>query len=322
MISDTEKRIDDLLSQGERRIAQVFRAAIDATKSQLDMELLEALLLRGDIAGAMQLLIDIGAQIGSASSMVFITAGQSTAQFLTNAGVGYIVFDQLNERAIRIMQASQLELIREFTDEQRRAVQTVLTDGITRGIGPREQARNFRYAIGLTERQAQAVMNYRRLLENAGDATLPKGAQGEALTRALRDKRFDRSILRAIRQGQPLDAADIDRQVTAYAERSVKNRSETIARTEALRAVHEGTNEAWDQAIDGGSVDPDKVTQKWTSARDTRVRESHRRLNGQIRPLGGTWQGDYSVLRYPGDPNGAAADVIQCRCILVRRIAP
>lgn len=321
MISDSEKRIEDLLDKSERRLANIFRRAIDAARNQINFDELANMLERGQVEEAIESLMAIARQLGLASSAIFITAGQSTAEFLAAAGVGIIAFDQVNERAVRIMQASQLNLITQFSQEQRNAVRAVLTDGIQRGIGPKAQARNFRTAIGLTEKQAQAVMNYRRLLERAGDASLPKGDQAEALTRALRDKRFDPAIRRAIANAMPLDAATIDRMVEANARKAVRRRSETIARTEALRAVHQGTNEAYDQAIEDGKLDPDAITQKWTSARDGRVRDSHQKLNGQIRPLGGTWQGDYGQLRYPGDPAAPAAETIQCRCILVRRIA-
>ncbi len=321
MISDSEKRIEELLDRSERRIATIFRRAIESARSELDLDQLATLIEQGRIEEAVDILIAVSRQLGLATSTIFITAGQSTVEFLAAAGVGIVAFDQVNERAVRIMQTAQLELIRQFTDEQRRAVRAVITDGIQRGIGPVAQARNFRTAIGLTERQAMAVQNYRRLLERAGDASLPRGEQAEALTRTLRDKRFDPAIRRAIANAMPLDQVTIDRMVEANARKAVRRRSETIARTEALRAVHQGVNEGFDQAVEQSNIDPALVTQKWTSARDGRVRDSHKNLNGQIRPLGGTWQGTYGTLRYPGDPSAPAAETIQCRCILVRRIA-
>ncbi len=321
VISDSEKRIEDLLDRAERRIAAIFRTAINATRAELDLEKLADLLARGQTEEALDMLITIARQLGAASSAVFITAGQTTAQFLIDAGIGLIAFDQINDRAVRIMQAAQLELITQFSQEQRNAVRAVLTDGVSRGLGPIEQARHFRTAIGLTERQAMAVMNHRRFLEMAGDATLPNADQLRALSHKLRDKRFDAAIRRAATNNAPLDKVTIDRMVERYAQKYVKHRAEVIARTEALRAVHQGVNQAYDQAIDEGVLSADRITQKWTSARDGRVRDSHQKLNGQIRPIGGTWQGDYGTLRYPGDPAAPAAETIQCRCILIRRIA-
>lgn len=327
MASDPEfDRLDALLTQGEARIARIIRAAVAAAQDELDIGVLADLLSTGRVEDALDLLMTMTRQIAAAPSTVFITAGQSTAQMLASAGVVSIAFDQVNQRAVDIMRASQLDKIQQFSAEQRRAVNTVLTDGIRDGIGPVAQARNFRNVIGLTDAQAKSVQKYRRILEGVGTdsaelkAALVQTDKGLVIDRKLRDGRFDGKIRQAIRNSEKLTAPEIERMTARYAERYVKYRAEVIARTEALRAVHEGANEAWQQAIDDGKVEASEVTQTWRSAGDNRVRESHMKLNGQERPIGGTWEGDYGTLRYPGDPDAPPAEIIQCRCILVRRI--
>ena len=208
------------------------------------------------------------------------------------------------------MQQERLALIREFTEQQRQATRLAMTDGITRGLNPIDQARAFRNSIGLTQRQQASVINYRRLLEQAslGD--------GEALTRSLRDRRFDPTIRRAIRTGEPLSQAQIDRMVERYGDRSVKYRAEVIGRTEAQRAVHAGQDEAIRQAVEDGPIEPPEVRREWISARDGRVRDSHADLNGVVRGLDETFPGRDGALRFPGDPWAPPSETIQCRCSL------
>lgn len=55
---------------------------------------------------------------------------------------------------------------------------------------------------------------------------------------------------------------------------------------------------------------------RWVSMRDKDVREVHRPVDGQIRPIGGTFDVGDSKLHYPGEPVGDPGNWIQCRCVL------
>lgn len=316
-IDDPAQRISDLLDQQETRIANVFRAAIDALKDEVDLDELADLIERGRWEDAMDRLQHASEALGAASNVTFVTSGQSTAQFLTGAGVGRIVFNQVDMLAVAAMQANHLQLVREFTDEQRRATQLALIDGVGSGAGPREQARNFRDSIGLTERQWAAVSNYRRSLELVGSD--PRAVQ-DALGRALRDRRGDAQVLRAAREAQPLTREKIDWLITRYTARYVKHRSEVIGRTEALRAVHQGNEEAYRQAIEAGTIDPESLVRKWVTRLDGRERMTHLLLNDQERAWGEPWVTRHGAIRYPGDPDAPASETIQCRCALTTRI--
>jgi hypothetical protein len=320
MVNDPYERIDAQLNRAEPRLARVFRTAVDQLRAALDLELVAVLLESGRVEELLDMLRDVAAQVGAASNVVFVDAGRETAEFLRTADVARIAFDVVNIRAVQQMQVNQLELIRDFNEQQREVVRLVVADGIQQGLGPREQARNFRSVVGLNDRQASAVLNYRRLLERVGNSEYSRGQQREALTRALRDGRGDRSVEAAVRVGRPLKPEQIDRMVEAYHRRYIKYRAEVIARTEALRSVHQGNEEAYQQAIELGQIDPAQIEEKWNSARDRRVRDSHRLLNGKTKGLGGYWQGLWGKLRFPGDPEAPARETIQCRCIVTRRI--
>ena len=319
-VQDTKERIDAMLAREERRIALIFQLAIRNVTDQLDLEAIAALIERGQLEEALLVTQQIAAQLGNAAQTAFIGAGTSTAAWLAGAGVGSVIFDQVNQRAVQAMRDNTLRLINEFAAEQRRATKAALLDGIQRGLNPREQARAFRSAIGLTEYQVGIVNNYRRKLSAVGRTGVPKGEQLKALENALRDGRSDRSVRRAIRRMEPLSAEQIDKMVERYRKRFIKYRSEVIARTEALRAVHEGTEEAFRQGAEQGSWALEDLERTWDASGDARVRPSHRFLDGQKRGFGEVWRTSNGVLRYPGDPNAPASETAQCRCVLLTRV--
>lgn len=314
---DPAERLERLLDDEEVRIATIFRTAISDLQDELDLDELADLIEAGRQDEAIERLQHAAERLGTASNVTFMTAGQSTAEFLARAGVGRFVFDVVNDLAVAAMQANRLTLVREFTDEQRRATQTALLTGIEAGINPRAQARNFRQSIGLTTRQWAAVTNYRRALESVGT---DDRAVADALSRELRDRRFDRTVRAAVARQRPLGAAKIDQMVERYTQRFIKYRSEVIGRTEALRAVHEGNEEGYRQAIANGTIDAERLRRTWSTRLDGRERDTHLLLNGEEKRWGEPWVTRHGAIRYPGDPEAPAAETIQCRCALQTRI--
>ena len=90
------------------------------------------------------------------------------------------------------------------------------------------------------------------------------------------------------------------------------SRTKTIARTEGHRIQQTSTADAQQAAKDRGA----DVVKQWDATLDGKTRESHRRVDGEIRELDETFS---NGLMYPGDPNGAAAEVINCRCASLTR---
>ena len=58
------------------------------------------------------------------------------------------------------------------------------------------------------------------------------------------------------------------------------------------------------------------IRMRWVSRQDERTRNTHRAANGQIRNVTGTFDVGGAELRYPGDPKGPLAEVMECRCVL------
>ena len=58
------------------------------------------------------------------------------------------------------------------------------------------------------------------------------------------------------------------------------------------------------------------MVKSWDAALDGRTRESHRRVDGEIRELDEKFS---NGMMYPSDPAGGAAEVVNCRCALLQR---
>lgn len=85
------------------------------------------------------------------------------------------------------------------------------------------------------------------------------------------------------------------------------SRAKTIARTEGHRIQQTSTADAQRTAKAKGA----DVVKQWDAALDGRTRDSHRRVDGEVRELDEKFS---NGLMFPGDPNGSAAEVINCRC--------
>ena len=116
--------------------------------------------------------------------------------------------------------------------------------------------------------------------------------------------------------GESLDqlAARVDRVLTYTDSERWPNRARVIAQTENTRAYGVGTLAA---GMEQSRVTGRLLRKRWDTEQDSRVRESHREVDGQVRDLGMPWYVDGFPLLFPGDPMGPPETVINCRCDLV-----
>lgn len=84
------------------------------------------------------------------------------------------------------------------------------------------------------------------------------------------------------------------------------------ARTAMTGAQNAGRQQAYDRAKAMGI----KVKKEWIATLDGRTRHSHGKADGQQVELDGKFKVGASELRYPGDPQGAAEEVYNCRCTM------
>lgn len=215
-----------------------------------------------------------------------------------------VAFNLLNAEIARAIRDLNLHLFGALSRTVQDGVRDYVEATLRTGRPPREIVANLRSVIGMAPNQVAAVQNFRRMLEE-GD--------GEALTRALRDRRFDRTVVKAL-GGDGLTPAQVDRMVAAYERRMVAFHAETVARTAALSAQRMGQHLAWQGAMDRGDLDPGSVTKRWSGTLDTRERDSHLRLEGETVPFNQPFR---NGLMFPGDLSGPPAEVFNCRCIAI-----
>ncbi len=92
-----------------------------------------------------------------------------------------------------------------------------------------------------------------------------------------------------------------------------KSRAMTIARTETHKAANVSQFTRAEMAATDSGLD---VRIEWISTNDSRVRDSHRSTNGKIIAMGDSFNVNGTKMKYPSDPSGGAANVINCRCVL------
>jgi len=99
-----------------------------------------------------------------------------------------------------------------------------------------------------------------------------------------------------------------------YLEQFIPNRSETIARTEVVRASNFGSMSAAMQAEDDFDIELKKI---WIRTYDSRVRDAHAKAGSHKPiPLDEKFVVGGEKLLMPGDPNGSASNTIRCRCAI------
>jgi hypothetical protein len=312
------EEINRLLAQDDRISAQVRQAYLDAVarlQSQVDVDRITELLRAGRYTEAINAINAQNVAAGYAPVVDAITAAtfgvaRGAAALATQSGGIQFSFSQVNPQAVGFVRQYEMNLIREMTSDTLATVRGVISSGVAAGDHPFDIAREVRQYIGLTERQAQAVRNYRRLLE---------GADAQALDRALRDRRFDSSVRRHVSGDRNLSPDQISTMVERYRQRYLRHRSETIARTEAKRALGTGNQLLWNQAVAAGRVAEQDVTKTWVTVGDHKVRPFHRELNKQVVGLNVPFTCSGGEIMYPGDPAADVGMTANCRCTCIYR---
>lgn len=136
---------------------------------------------------------------------------------------------------------------------------------------------------------------------------LPQAAFDKAKDSAWNSRHVTSAVTQAVLQGQtaPQLAASIAG-IAAMDQRAAMK----AARTAITSAHSLGKLKGYERAA-GMGIDVEK---QWLAALDSRTRGSHRHLDGETVKLDGEFS---NGLKYPGDPDGPASEVYNCRCTLV-----
>ena len=136
---------------------------------------------------------------------------------------------------------------------------------------------------------------------------LPHAAFDKAKDKAWNGRHVASVVTQAVLRGQTVPQlaasvagiADMDRRAAMRAARTAMTSAHSLGKLK-------GYGRAADMGID--------VEKRWLAALDTRTRGSHRHLDGEVVGLDAEFS---NGLKYPGDPDGPAAEVYNCRCTLV-----
>ena len=154
-------------------------------------------------------------------------------------------FDAARPEAAQWAAKESGNLIREVTEDQINVVRDLASRASMGEFTGVQTARSLRDHIGLTQRQSGWVDNFR-----------------------------SRTFSEQISQGRSLSDAltRTDSLTDKYSDRIHRYRSEMIARTEILRASHEGRRQAWGQGIREGYISPND-RKYWSANDDDRICE-------------------------------------------------
>lgn len=125
----------------------------------------------------------------------------------------------------------------------------------------------------------------------------------------LLKRKITAQISRGVATG--MSYSQMAQQLAGYTKTGYNN-AVRITRTEGHRIQQKSTMDACYAARERGA----DVVKQWDATMDANTRESHQMVDGEIRELDEKFS---NGLMYPGDPSGNAAEVINCRCILLQR---
>lgn len=192
------------------------------------------------------------------------TAGASTAAKL----VPNFTLTATNPLATAAAERTAAAMVTGVSRETRKAIRTIVVEAFKDGLSPRQTAQLIKPLIGLTERQALAVLRQRRLLQASGKT-----------------------------------AAQVKQALDRYTATLLRQRAEMIARTEIIRASTDGKVEAWRQAKAQGRLGQDLRT-TWIVTPDDKLCPICEPLDGAIAVIGGTFSvNGQSLSGPPAHPN-------------------
>lgn len=297
----------DIADKYDLRIREALNIVWENVRRSESLANLEYIIETQGISGLLPILDtlpdELSAQLRPVIENAIAESGRVVVQVLPKAAVtAPVVFSLVNPRVGAYINNYVGQMIREVSDETVKAVQIAVNQGVITGRNPRQIARDFRSSIGLTSRQEQTVQRLRAALE--------KGEAGyvNSLT-TVTD-----SAKNAVSTGK-LSESQIDKIVEQTRLRYVKQRTETIARTESLRATSVGQDLAIREGQITGAIS-NELLKRWLYRHDTRTRDAHisaGETNGWI-PMNRPFSTPLGPLMFPRDPNGSASNTINCRC--------
>jgi len=327
---------EKLLDQYAPGLAREFRNAIADVAKTADRQRMLAALENGNIEQAVAAVgldpLDFGG-FEELFRQAFIDAGRREAADmpLMEGNFGQPIRMRFSGRhpvAEDWLREHAASMLTEVVDDTKAAMRATMARGLAEGKNPtaivpevvgrinRTTGKREGGVLGLTTAQEQWVANAERQMASGDPAEL-----SDYLGRELRDRRFDRSIAKALRDGKPVPKATADKALASYRNRLLAYRAKVIGRTETMTALNKGAYSAWEQGVADGTYQADRIRKAWKDSHDIRVRHDHAVLGSRsaipfnepfVSPNG-------DRMMYPMDRSlGARAQsIIACRCWVI-----
>ena len=248
------QRLADRLRPAARRR---FMEAVQAARSRVDLRRLEAALADGR-QGDVERILSTALREDDLAAMAVVlhyaydrsgevSAAQATAEF-----DALLTFDNADALALAWARENSGALIRDITSDQLAGIRAMLAETVDPATSTSvyDLARMLRGTVGLTERQRLAVVNYR-----------------------------------ASRLAAGMSQDRVRSSTAKYAEAKLRERAETIARTETIAAVNEGQAASWRQGERLGFFS--RMERVWIVTPDDRLCPLCQKMKGQRAPITG-----------------------------------
>lgn len=320
-----QREVERLLAKLEPRVADAFADAIQAARRSIDFDALIDALERGDLNAAIRL-IDVPQALlfplEDAVRAAYIEGGQMVAVAAPQALIGFGGNTPAAQAWLREMSSTRIQGIQQDTLE---ATRVALEAGRAQGMGSREIAtmivgkrvgnRREGGILGLTTQIADSIMSGRAKLLS-GDPAL----MAEYLDLKLRDRRYDRTIKKAIAENRRLTVKEVDAILEAHKSKALLYRGQVIAKNETFSALEAGRREAVRQALENPEVE--SASKRWQHNLSQEPRIDHIRKGAEPpRDFNAPFNmEDGAVMQYAHDPAGGPGNNANCRCITVYRI--
>lgn len=332
------RQFAQLIAKFEPEVRQAFMRAVTDLHAQVDWPALLSALESGATYSAIAALNIDAAAFGVYSqtvTQVFIESGTATARQIISTDRSFIGlrFNMQNPRAEMWIRDNVAERVVGFAQEQIDTARAVIEAGYSAGSHPHTIARDLAGRVGSGGVREGGVLGLdgpraARLDAVTRGMRTPEGVQSLVVDGRVKYKvnaATEKRILKAYREGTavpPKERAISERQ---YANALLKDRADTIARTETAGAVMNARNESWEQAAESQGMDTGDIIKTWRHRRGGDGRLDHIAMAGvEVRGLNTPFElPDGSVMQYPHDPAGGAKNNINCACTaeyrLVRR---
>lgn len=126
-------------------------------------------------------------------------------------------------------------------------------------------------------------------------------------------KKINSEVLQGILQGESVPK--IAKRIQKVQDMNT-NASIRTARTMITSAENKGRMDSYQRATEKGI----KIKREWIATSDSRTRDWHTELDGQLADVDEPFENSIGLIMYPGDPSADGANVYNCRCTMGAKV--